>query len=220
VTFANIVRGVPIDGEKEFTGSLLDPLNPYALLGGFTFLLVCLAHGAIFLTLKTRGELLERARRAARVLTPASAAAVVGFVAWTLAHSADVGRIGVSVLVAAIGAGALAHALVQTLRRRRRDLAILKTLGFRRGQVRTAVAWQASTIVLIALAIGLPIGIMLGRVLWTTFADGLGVIAVPRVPIVVVWLAVLAGLALANMIAAPPAGNAARTSPALVLRTE
>lgn len=123
-------------------------------------------------------------------------------------------------LLGGLAAAVLGHALLSVIRRRRRDLAILKTLGFRRGQVRGAVAWQASTLVTIALAIGLPVGVMLGRVLWTTFADGLGVIAVPRVPIAVVGLAVPAGLILANVLAARPAGNAARTSPALVLRTE
>jgi ABC-type antimicrobial peptide transport system permease subunit len=123
-------------------------------------------------------------------------------------------------LLGGLAAAVLGHALLSVIRRRRRDLAILKTLGFQRRQVRGAVAWQASTLVTIALAIGLPVGVMLGRVLWTTFADGLGVIAVPRVPVAVVGLAVPAGLILANLIAARPARNAARTSPALVLRTE
>jgi cytochrome d ubiquinol oxidase subunit II len=89
VAFANIVRGVPVDGQKEFTGSVLDLLNPYALLGGLTTLLLCLAHGAVYLTLKTRGNVLVRSRRAARVLTSASAASLAGFVTWTLADTAD-----------------------------------------------------------------------------------------------------------------------------------
>src|SRR5262245_17854694 len=111
VAFANIVRGVPIDAEKEFTGSLLDLLNPYALLGGLTTLLLCAAHGALFLSIKTHGVLLPRARKAARPLVFASGASVIGFLAWTLAHSADVGTVGTWVAVAAAGAAALVVAI-------------------------------------------------------------------------------------------------------------
>ena len=68
-------------------------------------------------------------------------------------------------LLALLAAAALAHLLVTSVRRRRRDLAILKSLGFVRGQVSAAVAWQATTVALLALAVGLPLGVALGR--WT-----------------------------------------------------
>jgi hypothetical protein len=123
-------------------------------------------------------------------------------------------------ILGALAAAVLAHALISVIRRRRRDLAILKTLGFVRGQVRRTVAWQATTLVGIALALGLPVGIALGRVLWTTFANTLGVVPAPRVPVPIVLVAIPAGLILANVIAARPARNAARTSPAVALRTE
>jgi predicted lysophospholipase L1 biosynthesis ABC-type transport system permease subunit len=123
-------------------------------------------------------------------------------------------------ILGALAAAVLAHALISVIRRRRRDLAILKTLGFLRSQVRRTVAWQATTLVGIALALGLPIGIALGRVLWTTFANALGVVPAARVPMPIVLLAIPAGLLLANVIAARPARNAARTSPAVALRTE
>lgn len=116
VAFANIVRGVPIDGEREFTGSLFDLLNAYALLGGLTTLLLCAAHGALFLTLKTRGDTLARSRRVAAILTPAAAASVVSFAAWTLVHSSNAGRLGVSPLVIGIG-GALLTSVVPVLAR-------------------------------------------------------------------------------------------------------
>jgi cytochrome d ubiquinol oxidase subunit II len=91
VVFANGVRGIAIDGDREFSGSLLDVFNVYALLGGLAFLLFCAAHGAIFVTLKTRGEVLVRARRAALLLAPASAATITAFLAWTLVNSSGLG---------------------------------------------------------------------------------------------------------------------------------
>ena len=68
VAFANMVGGVPIDQNMMMTGNLLTLLNPYGLLGGLTSVSVFLLHGAIFLSLKTTGELQETARAAARRL--------------------------------------------------------------------------------------------------------------------------------------------------------
>ena len=62
-------------------------------------------------------------------------------------------------LLALMAAATLAHTLASSTRRRRRDLAILKSLGFARRQLRHAIAWQATTIAAIALLIGLPIGV-------------------------------------------------------------
>jgi cytochrome d ubiquinol oxidase subunit II len=105
LVFANVVRGVPVDGDKEFTGSLLDLLGPYALLGGLTSLLLCAAHGSIFLTLRTRGELLERSRRTALLLVPASAVALTGFVTWTAVHSGESWAIVTGAVAAAAALG-------------------------------------------------------------------------------------------------------------------
>jgi cytochrome d ubiquinol oxidase subunit II len=60
VAFANIFKGVPIDGEGIFRGSLVDLLNPYGILGGLLFLCLFLLHGAIWLAVKTEGELRQR----------------------------------------------------------------------------------------------------------------------------------------------------------------
>src|SRR3954470_4868426 len=62
VAFANIVRGVPIDADKEVTGTLWTLLSPYALLGGLVTLTLFLTHGAMFVALKTTGEIRMRAR--------------------------------------------------------------------------------------------------------------------------------------------------------------
>jgi len=88
VAWANIVRGVPLDAQHEFDGTLLHLLNPYALVGGVASLLLFLSHGASFLALRMRGELEERSRAAARRLAPAAAAAVAAFAAWTIARQA------------------------------------------------------------------------------------------------------------------------------------
>ena len=83
VAFANIVRGVPIGADKEFAGNLLDLLNPYALYGGITMVILFLLHGATFLALKTAGDVSDRAHAVAvRIALPA-AFVVLGFLAWT-----------------------------------------------------------------------------------------------------------------------------------------
>ncbi len=68
VVFANLIRGVPIDGNKEMVGSLFDLLNGYALTGGAATVLLCILHGLVFITLRTTGELRDRARKTARDL--------------------------------------------------------------------------------------------------------------------------------------------------------
>jgi len=123
-------------------------------------------------------------------------------------------------LLALIALGTLAHMLVSSTRRRRRDLAVLKTLGFTRWQVQRAVAWQATTIVAIALLVGLPAGIAGGRWAWRVFAAQLGVLPEPAIPLTTIIIAIPAALALANLIAAVPGRAAARTQPATALRTE
>jgi ABC-type lipoprotein release transport system permease subunit len=123
-------------------------------------------------------------------------------------------------IMAAISAATLTHLLVSAVRRRRRELAILKTLGFVRGQVRSTVAWQATTLAAVALLVGIPLGIAAGRWAWALFADGLGVVAAPRVPALALALTAVVALATANLVAAAPAHFAARTNPAQALRTE
>lgn len=123
-------------------------------------------------------------------------------------------------LVVLVAAGALSHVLVSSIRRRRRDLAILRTLGFKRGQTRAAVAWQATAIAVIALLLGIPAGIAAGRALWITLAERIGVVPQPAVHWDSVWLAIPITLVVANLIATLPARAAARTSPAGTLRIE
>jgi len=123
-------------------------------------------------------------------------------------------------LLALLSAATLIHILLTAVRRRARDLAILRTLGFVGSQVRAAVAWQATTLVLLALLVGIPLGIAAGRWSWTTFTNQLGYVPEPSVGLAPVLLTIPAALLLGNLIATLPARAAARTKPALVLRAE
>jgi cytochrome d ubiquinol oxidase subunit II len=102
VAFANIVRGVPIDGTKSYTGGLFNLLNPYALLGGLTTLSVFLLHGALFVSLKTRGEVRVRAHALAARLCVIAVPAAAAFLLWTLEQRGTV-LSGLAVGTAAAG---------------------------------------------------------------------------------------------------------------------
>jgi hypothetical protein len=127
-------------------------------------------------------------------------------------------------LIAAVfgvaAAAALAHALLTSLRRRRRDLAVLKTLGFTRRQVVETIACQATTIAAVGLLVGLPLGLGIARFGWYVFATELGVVPEPVVPFGPTLLIVPAAILVANLVAALPASAAARTPAAAVLRAE
>jgi hypothetical protein len=137
----------------------------------------------------------------------------------------DFGRIDnmplyIALLASGAAAAALAHALVTRVRRERRDLAVLKTLGFTRRQVAATVAWQATAVVAAATLIGLPLGVLVGRFTWHLFATDLGVAPEVVVPALPIALVVPVALVLGNALAAVPGALAARIRPAPVLRTE
>jgi ABC-type lipoprotein release transport system permease subunit len=123
-------------------------------------------------------------------------------------------------LLGTLAAATLAHLLVTSIRRRRRDLAVLKTLGFSSGQVRSTVSWQATTLAAVAAVVGVPIGIAAGRWVWIVFAHQLGIVPRPAFPILTVAAVGLATVVVANLVAILPGRAAARVRPALVLRSE
>jgi len=128
-----------------------------------------------------------------------------------------------TLLGGALAAGAvvaLGLTLVASVRRRRRDLALLKTLGFTQVQLAAAVSWQSTVAVGIGTAAGVPLGIVVGRTLWDLFARNIHAVPAPSVPVLTIVLIALAALVLANIVAAIPGRLAARTPTALILRAE
>ncbi len=141
------------------------------------------------------------------------------------AEIVNYGTIGVTptlmaTALAAAAIVALGLTLTASVRRRRRDLAMLKSLGFTHRQLAAAVAWQASVSAAVGIIVGVPIGIAVGRVLWTLFAREIYAVPQPTVPVLSVALVALGTLVLANVVAAFPGHMAARTPTALLLRTE
>jgi cytochrome bd ubiquinol oxidase subunit II len=111
VALGDLLSGLPIDSAHNFTGNFLDLLTPYGLWTGVTLVALCLLHGAVFLKLKTTGDVRERARSLARPLGWAAIAAVIGFVIWSrvIANGADVpGPVEAVAVIAVIGAARLA----------------------------------------------------------------------------------------------------------------
>lgn len=128
-----------------------------------------------------------------------------------------------AVLAGALATGAtlaLGLILVASVNRRRRDLALLRALGFVRRQLGAVIAWQASISAVVGLVVGVPLGILVGRVLWNLFASE--IVAVPRstVPAVQIVLVAVGAVILANLVALIPGRIAGHTRTAELLRIE
>ncbi|MFG2819492.1 cytochrome d ubiquinol oxidase subunit II [Kitasatospora sp. NPDC048365] len=108
VAFANIVHGVDIDQDKNYVGTFWDLLNPYAILGGLTTLVLFTFHGALFAALKTVGDIRERARAQALVLGAVTAVLALVFLIWTQAHSGNGWSLAATVVAVLALLGALA----------------------------------------------------------------------------------------------------------------
>jgi ABC-type lipoprotein release transport system permease subunit len=123
-------------------------------------------------------------------------------------------------VLALLAAATLAHTLISSVRRRRRDLAMLRTMGFVRRQVWLSVFWQTATLVSLALVIGIPLGALLGRFAWNVFAEDLGAIADAQIAWRPFLVIVPAAFLLAGLVATVPAWLAGRARPGAALRTE
>jgi hypothetical protein len=115
---------------------------------------------------------------------------------------------------------ALGHALVLTVRHRRAELAVTRTIGLTPGQTARTVAWQATTLGVVGALIGIPIGLVLGRIVWAAVARGYGIADDPAWPVPVVVLALPVVVLLANALAWMPGRRAAHLRPAEILRSE
>jgi hypothetical protein len=123
------------------------------------------------------------------------------------------------VMLALFGAATLLHLLVVSVARRRRDVGLLKVVGFVNGQVAASVAWQATTLAVIGIAIGVPAGIAVGEVVWRAFARAIGAVPVAVVPGWAVVVVAVGVALVANVMAIGPALVATRSRPSDLLRT-
>lgn len=122
-----------------------------------------------------------------------------------------------ALLLVAVATGMMWHALAVSVAGRRRDIAILKAVGFTPRQVSASVAWQASTMLCAALVVGLLPGILAGRGAWTTIATALGVPAGATIPVGVLVVGIPAALVVGLVCAALPGRSAARCSASVAL---
>jgi ABC-type antimicrobial peptide transport system permease subunit len=106
------------------------------------------------------------------------------------------------------------------VRRRRRELGTYAAIGFRRGQLASTVAWQATTFAVIAVVIGLPLGVAAGRTVWILVMGTIGTTTAPTVAGAALAAVAVGAVIAANLVALVPARSAARTRPTAVLRSE
>ncbi len=111
----------------------------------------------------------------------------------------------ISLVVVLFGVGTLLHLLLTSLNRRRRETGLLKSLGMLRRQIAYCVSWQTTTIALIAILIGVPLGTAAGRLVWSAFADNLGVGTQPVETAAKIAGVALGALIVTNVLAVIPA---------------
>ncbi len=128
--------------------------------------------------------------------------------------------VALTLLLGAFALLAVGHGLVTGVRRRRRELALLKTLGFVRRQVRATIGWQATALAAIGIVVGVPLGLVVGTLVWRAVADGLGIDASTSFPVLAVAATAVGAVVLARAVAWWPARAAGRVRPAVALRSE
>jgi FtsX-like permease family len=235
VGFASVVSDHTSMGTGAFVANGLLPTafekamdSPDPTLNGPNLALVQLRSGVSAKAGRTDMQRIARAANRAFGAVPNGGGAGDSIAVVTVQRPAEIvdyRTIGVTpaLLVSGLALGAvaaLALTLVASVRRRRRDLALLKTLGFTQRQLAAAVAWQASVDAVVGIVVGVPVGIVLGRWLWVLFARLIYAVPQPTVPVLSVVLIAVGAVVLANVVATIPARIAARTPTALMLRTE
>jgi ABC-type lipoprotein release transport system permease subunit len=123
-------------------------------------------------------------------------------------------------IVAVLGTLTLIHALIVSIHRRRRDLAILRALGAERRWVGRAVRWQATVLTALPLLVGVPLGVIAGSAVFRAFADRVGALPDPTLPVALLVGTIVGLVAVANLVAYLPARRARRLSAAQTLRDE
>jgi MacB-like periplasmic core domain/FtsX-like permease family len=177
----------------------------------------------ILVTLRPGADAAAARARLQRIVPAADGGVISGV--QRPAEITDYRSMGVAplILAGALAAGAVASlwlTLAASVRRRRADLALLKTLGLTRRQLAATVAWQSTVAVAAGALVGVPLGIALGRYLWDLFARQISVVPEPSVPVLTVIVVIIGALAAANLVAAVPGRAAARVPAAALLRAE
>jgi hypothetical protein len=123
-------------------------------------------------------------------------------------------------LVGLLGLATAGYALLLGVRRRGHDLAVLRAIGLRPGEAAGVVRWQAATLAVVAILVGVPLGLVLGRVVWVAMAEPVHVVV--RTDVAVVWLTVLAValVGTSQVLSLWPGHRAACLRPAALLRSE
>ena len=128
------------------------------------------------------------------------------------------GMVTLACLVALSMVIGLVAGLGRAIRVRRRELAVIRSLGCRTSQIYVTLCWQALTIVLIGLIVGVPLGAIAGSSLWRTFASGLGIMPTPTFPLTGIALVIGVAIVVSVFAALPPGRRAAADRPAVALR--
>jgi hypothetical protein len=201
-------------------------LSPDPLLNGPDLVFVRVRPGASATVARAGLQRIVRATDKALNADPAAAGNNITLIAVQRpAQIVNYRSIGAAPELLAVGLAlgavfALGLTLTASVRRRRRELALLKTLGFTRRQLAATVAAQATVIAVIGIVIGIPAGIVAGRWLWTLFARAISAVPQPTVPTIAIVAVGTGSLVLANLVAAIPGRLAARTPAALLLQAE
>jgi ABC-type lipoprotein release transport system permease subunit len=125
-----------------------------------------------------------------------------------------------AIALAVLGMGGLVHTLLLASRRRRHDLAVARALGFTRGQVASTVRWQGVLTTAAGVIVGLPLGVLVGRVVWKRVAEGVGAVDLVSIPWTVMLIVPLATLVAVFGLASLVGHRTAGLNPARTLRGE
>jgi ABC-type lipoprotein release transport system permease subunit len=150
----------------------------------------------------------------------------LGFVPTTppsrIANLAQIGSVPklLAIALALLGIGGATHGLLVASTRRRADLAVARALGFTPRQAASSIRWQGSMITAIAVVVGVPLGVVIGRLVWKQVAQGVGAVDLVSIPWPMILIAPLVALAAMVTVASIVGRRAARLQPAAVLRSE
>jgi len=128
--------------------------------------------------------------------------------------------LALAIFFALLGAAAVGQALVMTAADRRRDIGVLRALGFTRRQVTEVNAAVATSVVVLAIVLGVPLGVLAGKLGWSVVANDLYIAPEPLVPVLAIAIVGFGLLAFANLVAIVPARLLARRPPSTILRAE